>query len=75
MRFSEPLECVGKTESDTERDSAGDRIIEGREQLVKNTASEVIGNTLITWYILKYACYDRGSGSFRLKCFRNDGAH
>ena len=37
-RFSELLERIGTTENDTERDSAGDRIIEW-EQLVKNTAS------------------------------------
>ena len=46
-RFSELLESIGTTENDKERDSAGDRNIEGWEQLVKNTASEVIGKKLI----------------------------
>ena len=48
-RFSELLESIGTTENDTERDSAGDRIIEGWEQLVKNTASKVIGKKLIIY--------------------------
>ena len=39
QRFSELLDSIGTTENDTERDSAGDRIMEGWEQLVKNTAS------------------------------------
>ena len=39
-RFSELLEIIGTRENDAERDSARDRIIEGREQLVKNTASK-----------------------------------
>ena len=47
--FSELLESIGTTENDTERGRAGDRIIEGWEQLVdvKNTASKVIGIKLI----------------------------
>ena len=40
--FSELLESIGTTENGTERDSAGDRIIEGQEQLVKDTASKEI---------------------------------
>ena len=39
--------CGGVIENGTERDSAGDRIIEGWEQLVKNTANEVIRKKLI----------------------------
>ena len=46
-RFSELLESIGATENDTERDNAGDRIIEGWEQLLKNTANKVIGKNLI----------------------------
>ena len=46
-RFSGLLESIGTTENDTEGDSAGDRIMEGWEQLVKNTASKVIGKKLI----------------------------
>ena len=38
---------VGTTENDTERDSAGDRDIEGWEQLLKYTASKVIEKKLI----------------------------
>ena len=41
------MESIGTTENDTEQDSAGDRIIEGWEQLVKNTASKVLGKKLI----------------------------
>ena len=37
-RFSELLESIGTTENDTKRDNAGDRIVEGWERLVKNTA-------------------------------------
>ena len=47
-RFSELYEIIGTTENDTERDSGGDRIIEGWEQLVKNTARKVIGKEFIT---------------------------
>ena len=46
-RFSELLESRGTKENDTERDSAGDSIIEGWEQLVKTMASKVIGKKLI----------------------------
>ena len=46
-KFSELLERIGTTENDVERDSAGARIIEGWEQLVKTTASKVIGKKLI----------------------------
>ena len=46
-RFSELFENIGTTENDTERDGAGDRIIEGWEQLVKNTATKVIGKKLM----------------------------
>ena len=45
--FSELLERISTTHNDTERDSAEHRIIDGWGQLVKNTASEVIGKTLI----------------------------
>ena len=45
-RFSELLGSMGTTENDTERDSAGDRIIEGWEQLLKNMATNVIGEEL-----------------------------
>ena len=44
---SELLEIIGTTENDTERDSAGDRVIEGWEQLVKNTTSRVLGKKVI----------------------------
>ena len=47
-QFSELLERIGKTRNDIERDDAGARIIiEGWEQLVKTTASKVIGKKLI----------------------------
>ena len=55
-RFSELLESIGTTENGTGRDSAGDRNIEGWEQLVKSTASKGIGRKLIvcikavTWW-------------------------
>ena len=41
------MENLGKTKNDIERDNAGARIIEGWEQLVKTTASRVIGKKLI----------------------------
>ena len=41
------LESIGTTKNNLERDSAGARIIEGWEQLVKTTASKVIGKKLI----------------------------
>ena len=44
-RFAELLGSMGTTENDTERDSAGDRIIEGWEQLL-NMATNVIGEEL-----------------------------
>ena len=43
----ELLESKGTTKNDMERDSAGARIIEGWEQLVKTTASSVTGKKLI----------------------------
>ena len=46
--FSELLESIGTTEDDTERGRARDRIIEGWERLLKNTARKVIGKNLIT---------------------------
>ena len=46
-RFPELLESIGTTEKDAERAGAGDWIIEGWEQLVKNTARKVNGNKLI----------------------------
>ena len=49
-RFSELLESIGTAENDTERDSAEGRIIEGWEQLVKNTANKVIGKKVIICY-------------------------
>ena len=45
-RFSELLESVCTTESDAEREIA-DSIVEGWEQLVKNTASKVLGKLMI----------------------------
>ena len=45
-QFSELLESVGTTKNDMERDSAGARIIEGLEQLVKTTACKVMGKKL-----------------------------
>ena len=44
--FSELLASIGTTKKG-ERDDAGARIVEGLEQLVKATASEVIGEKLI----------------------------
>ena len=41
------MENIGTTKYDIERDNAGARIIEGWEQLVKTTASKVIGKKLI----------------------------
>ena len=46
-KFSELLESIGTTNNDVEKDSAGARAIEGWEQLVKTTASKVIGKKLI----------------------------
>ena len=46
-QLSELLESVGTTKNDTERDSAGARITEGWEQLVKTTATKVVGGKLI----------------------------
>ena len=47
-RFSELLEsAISPTEHETERDSGEDRVIEGWEQLVKNSASKVSGTELI----------------------------
>ena len=40
VQFSELLENIGTTKNDIERDSAGARILEGWEQLVKTTASK-----------------------------------
>ena len=47
VRLSELLENIGTTKNDIGRDNAGARIIEGWEQLVKTTASRVIGKKLI----------------------------
>ena len=47
VQFSEPLESMGTTKDDMERDNAGARIIEIWEQLVKTAASKVIGKKLI----------------------------
>ena len=41
------MENLGKRKNDIERDNAGARIIEGWEQMVKTTASEVIQKKLI----------------------------
>ena len=41
-----PSCCMGTTKTDIERDNAGAGIIEGLEQLVKNTASKAIGKML-----------------------------
>ena len=40
--FPDLLENISTTKNDIERDNAGARIIEGWEQLVKTTTSEVI---------------------------------
>ena len=45
--FTELLERVGRVDTEMERNRAGAKIVEGWEQLVKNTASEVIGKKLI----------------------------
>ena len=42
------MESTGTRENDTELASAGDRIIEGREELVKNTTNVVIAKKLKT---------------------------
>ena len=50
------LENIGTTKNDIERDSAGARISEGWEQLVKTTARKVTGkmlmvcNTAVQWW-------------------------
>ena len=49
VQFSEMLENIGITKNDMERDNAGARIIEGREQLVKTAASKVVGKKLIVF--------------------------
>ena len=46
-QFSELLESIGTTKNDTKRDSAGAKFMEGWEQVVKTTASRVIGEKLI----------------------------
>ena len=47
VQFSKLLESMGTTKNDMKRDSAGARIMEGWQQLVKTTASKVIGKKLI----------------------------
>ena len=46
-RFSELLESICTTKNDKKIDSAGVRIIDGWEQLVKSTASKALGKKLI----------------------------
>ena len=41
------MEIIGTTRNAIERDDAGARIIEGWEQLVRTTASKIIGKGLI----------------------------
>ena len=41
------MKSVGPVDTEKERDRAGAKIIEGWEQLVKNTASKVVGKKLI----------------------------
>ena len=45
--FPSCWKSIGTTKNDMERDTAGARIIEGWEQLVKTTASKGIGKKLI----------------------------
>ena len=47
VKFSELLEQVGTVGTEMERNPAGAKIIEGWEQLVKDTACKVIGKKLI----------------------------
>ena len=47
VKFSELLEEVGTVGTEMERNRAGAKIIEGWEQLVKDTACKVIGKKLI----------------------------
>ena len=47
VKFSELVKSVGTVDTEMERDRAGAKIIEGWEQLVKTTASKVIGKKLI----------------------------
>ena len=47
VKFSKMLKSVGPVDTEMERDRAGGKIIEGWEQLVKNTASKVMGKKLI----------------------------
>ena len=49
VKFSKLLKNVGPVDTEMERDRAGAKIIEGWEQLVKNTASKVVGKKLIVW--------------------------
>ena len=54
VQFSVLLESIGTTKNDKERDSAGARIIEGWEQLVKTTARRVIGKLIVYSRELKW---------------------
>ena len=47
VKVSELLEKVGTVGTEMERNRAGAKIIEGWEQLVKDTACKVIGKNLI----------------------------
>ena len=47
VQLSELLENIGTTKNDIERDNAEARIIKGWEQLIKTTASKVLGKKLI----------------------------
>ena len=46
-KFSKLLKNVGPVDTEMGRDRAGAKIIEGCEQLIKNTASKVVGKKLI----------------------------
>ena len=47
VKFSKMLKSVGPVDTEMERNRAGANILEGWEQLVKNTASKVVGKKLI----------------------------
>ena len=43
VKITKLLKSVGPVDTEMERDRAGAKIIEGWEQLVKNTARKVVG--------------------------------
>ena len=61
VKFSELLEEVGTVGTEMERNRAGAKVIEGWEQLVKDTACKVIGKKLCLLYTSPSPRDQRGS--------------